>query len=534
MEPTAEQLIRDYLNRLSVVARDRLRSDERHAFVARTREFIERQSGAPSMADPARVREVLAGLGEPAAAVESEHARLEARRNRRAARSGMWRPRSRDGEGGGSTPEPPGGTGSAAAPPAVPAPRPAQGPRRAPRVAVDVSQLIGRELTGDREKKLKANRPVTSRWRPGEPVRERPVKPRQSRPLRVPRPRAGGSKPSDQENAAAPAPGTGPAQADAEPEVRGPQPASPRSASPQPASPQDPGASAPPAAGAPPAPAAPGTTPPAPASPASQGGTAGSAPVPGGAVPGGAVPGGAVPGGAAPGGTAPGVTAAGGGPSGSASPADASSAGGAAGSTAPGGGRPEAAGSQPAPAGRVPSPWTMPGTVRSATRGNGPSAARRPVTPLQWRLSPPPLSNVPRALAGRAAGFWRRHRMEAVALVLLALGGLIYPVPIWLVGFLLWLIGAIMVSTSPLWSPSDKWAALVGPVVLVIAGAAAAITFGGKHHRLSQYVHEVQVNSFYMIKICALLGVAYLAWRAHRGRRSPVPPWHRARRPRRT
>src|SRR5262249_56858551 len=94
MEPTAEQLIRDYLNRLSVAARTRLRSDDRRAFLARTREFIEHRVGSPATADPGQVQEVLSSLGEPVAAVADEYARLAAARSKRAAaRSGMSRPR---------------------------------------------------------------------------------------------------------------------------------------------------------------------------------------------------------------------------------------------------------------------------------------------------------------------------------------------------------------------------------------------------------------------------------------------------------
>jgi len=74
MRPPAEQLIRDYLNRLSVAARTRLQSDDRRAFLARTREHIERQSGGRDTADPATVLRALNDLGEPEAVVEREHA----------------------------------------------------------------------------------------------------------------------------------------------------------------------------------------------------------------------------------------------------------------------------------------------------------------------------------------------------------------------------------------------------------------------------------------------------------------------------
>ena len=80
MSPTAEQLIRDYLNRVSVAARTNLHSDDRRAFLARMRFLIERHCGAPGTADPVEVAEVLAKLGDPEKLVEAEAARLRAGR----------------------------------------------------------------------------------------------------------------------------------------------------------------------------------------------------------------------------------------------------------------------------------------------------------------------------------------------------------------------------------------------------------------------------------------------------------------------
>ena len=65
MSPTAEQLIRDYLNQVSVAARTRLQSDDRRAFLARTRFAIEQQCGAPGTADPVEVADVLAASVTP-------------------------------------------------------------------------------------------------------------------------------------------------------------------------------------------------------------------------------------------------------------------------------------------------------------------------------------------------------------------------------------------------------------------------------------------------------------------------------------
>ncbi len=78
MDPPAEQLIRDYLNRVSVAARGRLNAAERREFLARLRESIERQTGPPGTADPADVSNLLSGLGDPGALVDRERERLAA------------------------------------------------------------------------------------------------------------------------------------------------------------------------------------------------------------------------------------------------------------------------------------------------------------------------------------------------------------------------------------------------------------------------------------------------------------------------
>jgi hypothetical protein len=73
----SEQLIRDYLNRLSVAARD-LTPDDRRALLERTRGLIEQKADLarrPSTMDVARV---LARLGDPARLVEQERRRLGA------------------------------------------------------------------------------------------------------------------------------------------------------------------------------------------------------------------------------------------------------------------------------------------------------------------------------------------------------------------------------------------------------------------------------------------------------------------------
>ena len=475
MEPTAEQLIRDYLNRLSVAARTRLRSDDRRAFLARTRESIERRSGAPGTADPARVQEILAGLGEPATAVELEHARLAAERSRRAAasaRSGLWRPRPRGNaaqepaEPRGSAPDAEARPGSDAVPDAGPAR--ARVPRDVPRAAVDVSHLAGRELTGDIEKKVKAKRPVTSRWRPGEPLQ-----PRQRRPSRIPRSSPDGSPSPDRDAAGPSGSGTGSPSADAKSagaKPAGAKPAGARSAvstsaGPAPSTVAEPEAAA----------SAPGAARPE---------ASGTGPV----VPGPVLPGPVVPGAVVPGTVLP---------------------------------------------GQVPPPRTAPGADPTAARpvgaAPGPGTrSTRPFTTRRWRPQRAQLADVTRSAAGRAAGFYRRHLAETAAIALMAIAGLIYPYPIWVVGFFIWLIGAAIAALAKAWTPGDKWVGLVGPPTLVIAGTAVTLALGGTRSTMGAYVHEVLANSVPLIKICALTGAGYLAWRARRGRRDPsLPPWNR-------
>jgi hypothetical protein len=76
VNPPAEQLIRDYLNRVSVAARGRLSPDDRRAFVARTRELIEQNTRGLGQGSPMGVARFLNGLGDPAALVARECDRL--------------------------------------------------------------------------------------------------------------------------------------------------------------------------------------------------------------------------------------------------------------------------------------------------------------------------------------------------------------------------------------------------------------------------------------------------------------------------
>lgn len=110
----------------------------------------------------------------------------------------------------------------------------------------------------------------------------------------------------------------------------------------------------------------------------------------------------------------------------------------------------------------------------------------------------------------------------------MALSGLIYPIPVWLVGFLIWLLSAAVAVWSKLWTPLDKVAGIIGQVALVIVGTATAFSLGGTRASVHAYVHEALADSMYLIKLGALLGAGFLAWRAHCDHRAPdEPPWAR-------
>jgi hypothetical protein len=76
MSSPTDQLIRDYLNRLSGAARGQLGPGDRRALVDRTREFIERKAELDSRPTALEVGRVLSGLGDPARLVSQERERL--------------------------------------------------------------------------------------------------------------------------------------------------------------------------------------------------------------------------------------------------------------------------------------------------------------------------------------------------------------------------------------------------------------------------------------------------------------------------
>jgi hypothetical protein len=115
----------------------------------------------------------------------------------------------------------------------------------------------------------------------------------------------------------------------------------------------------------------------------------------------------------------------------------------------------------------------------------------------------------------------RQNKLEAVAVLLLGVGGLIYPFP-------LWLIGGVVALRSRHWDKRDKWLALVGPVgfaaiCMVLLGISGS---GGFFHALAQSTHQFSL----LLRVGCVLCAGYLVWRLRRGpRRRKTPPWLRGR-----
>src|SRR5215831_6371658 len=74
----ADRLILEYLSRVAAAGNRQLPKGKRMSFVSTTRNRIWREIGPGGTADPDRVREVLAQLGEPEDLVTAERARLDA------------------------------------------------------------------------------------------------------------------------------------------------------------------------------------------------------------------------------------------------------------------------------------------------------------------------------------------------------------------------------------------------------------------------------------------------------------------------
>ena len=118
-------------------------------------------------------------------------------------------------------------------------------------------------------------------------------------------------------------------------------------------------------------------------------------------------------------------------------------------------------------------------------------------------------------------GLARDNVLEAIAILLLGLGGLILPFPFWP-------IGALVALFSRLWDIKDKALAITGPMLVTLALSVIAAPFvGGSGNVIVVYFHAVHVSLGLLVRVGSVITAAYLAWRVSKGPRVKMPPWKR-------
>ena len=108
--PSAQQMIRDYLGRVSVAATKVLPKGDRLLFVGRTRAAIEARVGPLASADADEVMSALTTLGDPEDLAKRERERLYSARRRGAAAAppALWKPAKAPRRGAAAPPPPEG------------------------------------------------------------------------------------------------------------------------------------------------------------------------------------------------------------------------------------------------------------------------------------------------------------------------------------------------------------------------------------------------------------------------------------------
>lgn len=128
----------------------------------------------------------------------------------------------------------------------------------------------------------------------------------------------------------------------------------------------------------------------------------------------------------------------------------------------------------------------------------------------------PPHHRTKRAAARRVKEVARANPAGAFAVVLLGLGGAVYP-PVWL-------LGAGLAVACRRWDRTDRWIGLAGTVLLVIVGTVTALLIGGQRSSGAAYIYEAWIAAGRLSRGAAVLGAAYLSWRLLRGPRPEKPP----------
>jgi hypothetical protein len=120
-----------------------------------------------------------------------------------------------------------------------------------------------------------------------------------------------------------------------------------------------------------------------------------------------------------------------------------------------------------------------------------------------------------------AAALARKHPLEIVCVVLIGVGGLIFPFP-------LWLIGGLAALRSRRWDARDKRVALLGPPLFAVACVLLlGVTGNGSYfHEVGHALHQFGL----LLRVGCVLCAGYLVWRLRRGPRArKAPPWQRPR-----
>ena len=139
--------------------------------------------------------------------------------------------------------------------------------------------------------------------------------------------------------------------------------------------------------------------------------------------------------------------------------------------------------------------------------GRGLAASTRILARQAWRIGASLL-----ALA-------MRDKLETLAILLLGLGGAVYP-PVWI-------IGAILALISMKWDMRDKLLGLLLPVLLVVFGAVLVVALGGVRTTMTQYGLEGWLAAGRLARVGAVIGAGYLLRRVYRPRAPKPPPWSR-------
>ncbi len=112
-------------------------------------------------------------------------------------------------------------------------------------------------------------------------------------------------------------------------------------------------------------------------------------------------------------------------------------------------------------------------------------------------------------LASLLSELSRQRVLEVSALILLGLGGLFLPFP-------LWVFGAVLAMASPRWSYWDKWVGLATPVLVVLLAVAVAggsQASGTAPAEAQVFLTALRTHGLTFFRAGAVVGAAYLTWR---------------------